>query len=48
MATNLKWILTHFEQMFGMRINYHKSELIPINLEDNEKQEMLDIYTWVS
>jgi hypothetical protein len=32
-ATNLKWILTCFEQISGMRINYHKSELITINVE---------------
>jgi hypothetical protein len=29
---NLKWILTCFELMSGMRINYHKSELIPVNV----------------
>jgi hypothetical protein len=33
-AINLKWILTYFELMSGMRVNYHKSELVPINLED--------------
>jgi hypothetical protein len=32
-ATNMKWILTCFEQISGMRINYHKSELIAINVE---------------
>jgi hypothetical protein len=35
-ATNMKWILTCFEQISGMRINYHKSELIPINVEVEE------------
>jgi hypothetical protein len=29
-AFNLKWILTCFEKISGMRINFHKSELIPI------------------
>ena len=24
---NMKWIFTCFEQMSGMRINYHKSEI---------------------
>jgi hypothetical protein len=24
-ATNFKWILTYFEQLSGMHINYHKS-----------------------
>ena len=31
-ALNLKWIRTCFEQIFGMRINYHKSALVPINM----------------
>jgi hypothetical protein len=30
-AKNLKWILSCFELMSLMRINYHKSELVPIN-----------------
>lgn len=34
MASNMRWILSHFEKMSGMRINYHKSELISMNLED--------------
>jgi retron-type reverse transcriptase len=32
-ARNLKWILTCFELMSGMRINFYKSELVPINIE---------------
>jgi len=35
-ARNLKWILTCFEHMSGMRVNYLKSELVPLNLEDHE------------
>jgi hypothetical protein len=35
-ARNLKWVLTYFEQVSGMRINYNKSELIPINMEPEE------------
>jgi hypothetical protein len=35
-AVDFKWILTCFEQLSGMRINYHNSELIGINLEENE------------
>jgi hypothetical protein len=27
-ARNLKWILTCFEMMSGMRVNYHKNELV--------------------
>jgi hypothetical protein len=36
-AKNLKWILTCFELMSGMRINYHKSEIVltyPNDVED--------------
>lgn len=32
-AENLKWILTYFELLSGMRVNYQKSEMIPINIE---------------
>jgi hypothetical protein len=35
-AMNLKWLLTCFEQMSGMRINFHKCDLVPINLEQEE------------
>jgi hypothetical protein len=34
----MKWILTCFEQMSGMRINYHKSEIIPMNVSEQEKR----------
>jgi hypothetical protein len=27
-----------FEQISGMKINYHKSDLVPINLEEEETQ----------
>jgi hypothetical protein len=33
-ARNLKWLLSCFELMSSMRINYHKSELIPVNIEN--------------
>lgn len=33
---NLKGSLALFEQISGMRINFHKSEFIPINLDQNE------------
>jgi hypothetical protein len=28
-----------FEKLSGMKINYHKSDLTPINLEEEEIQE---------
>jgi hypothetical protein len=44
-ARNLKWILTCFEMMSGMRINYNKSELVPINPVGNEEsQRFADIF----
>jgi hypothetical protein len=43
-ALNLKWILTCFEQISGMRINFHKSELIPINIESEELLPFIEIF----
>jgi hypothetical protein len=37
-AINLKWLLSYFEQMSGMRINFHKCDLIAINVEDQDAQ----------
>jgi hypothetical protein len=37
-ARNLKWILSCFELMSGMGINYHKNELVPINIENEEEE----------
>jgi hypothetical protein len=37
-VVNLKWILSCFEQMSGMRINFHKCDLIAINVEEEEAQ----------
>jgi hypothetical protein len=34
---NLKRILTCYELMSGLRINYHKSELVQINEEDTSE-----------
>lgn len=46
-AINLKWILTCFEMVSGMTINYHKSELVPINLDESESKIFLDIFECV-
>lgn len=46
-AINLKWVLTYFELVSGMSINYHKSELVPINLEETEIHTFLDIFQCV-
>ena len=47
-ATNLKYILTCFEQISGMRINYHKSSLIPINISSEDLQPFIDIFQCVA
>jgi hypothetical protein len=40
---NLKGVLALFEQISGMRINFHESELIPINLEQSGKLKREDL-----
>ena len=42
-AFNMKWILTCFEQISGMRLNYHKSEFIPINLGPEECTQFVEV-----
>jgi hypothetical protein len=42
-ARNLKWVLTCFEQVSGMKINYEKSELVPINLDQDETELIKEI-----
>ena len=37
-AMNLKWLLSCFEQLSGMRINFHKCDLVPINVDPEEAQ----------
>jgi hypothetical protein len=37
-AINLKWMLSYFGQMSGMRINFHKCDLISIKVEEQEAQ----------
>ena len=36
---NLKWLLSCFEQVSGLRINFHKCELVPINVSQDEAQD---------
>jgi hypothetical protein len=44
LATNLKNTLTCFEQVLGMRINFGKSELIPINMDLDEAKGFVDMF----
>lgn len=43
-AKNMKWVLTCFELMSGMRINFHKSEMIPLNLDKPQTNDMTTIF----
>jgi hypothetical protein len=43
LASNLKVVLTCFEQVSGMRINYEKSELIPLCVRDEEVNSYINI-----
>jgi hypothetical protein len=36
-ACHLKWLLVCFKKLSGMKINYHKSDLTPINLHEEER-----------
>lgn len=44
MAQNLKWALTLFEHISRIKINYHKSDLIPMNLEEEEINSLAQIF----
>jgi hypothetical protein len=44
-AKNLRKTLVCFEQVSGMRINYSKSELIPINMDQAEAQPFVDVFS---
>lgn len=43
-ALNFKWISTLFDFLSVMRINYHKSELIPIGMDEADSKPFLDIF----
>jgi hypothetical protein len=47
-AINLKWTLTCFEQVLGMKINYYKSELMAINMDPPEVVPFLNIFQCVA
>jgi hypothetical protein len=35
-ASHVKWLMIYYEQISGMKINYNKSNLIPVNLDEDE------------
>jgi hypothetical protein len=42
---NLKGTLSIFEQLSGMGINFHKSELIPINIDHNQTHDIAHLFS---
>lgn len=43
-ASNLKWFLVCFEQMSGMKINYDKSDLLTIGMEEERVNELAKVF----
>jgi hypothetical protein len=43
-AANLKWLLVCFEQLSGMKINYDKSDLLTIGMDDDRANEFARIF----
>jgi hypothetical protein len=43
-ACHLKWLLVCFEKLSGTKINYHKNDLTPTNLHEEESQSYLRIF----
>jgi hypothetical protein len=41
---HLKWLMLCYENLLGMRINYHKSNMTPIGLEEEEAQQYAKIF----
>jgi hypothetical protein len=43
-AQNLKWILALFEKISGTRINFNKSDLIPINVSVDDSHVPAQVF----
>jgi hypothetical protein len=43
-ACHLKWLMVCFEQISGIKINYRKSDITPINLDEEEANQMAHIF----
>jgi hypothetical protein len=43
-ASILKWIMVCFEQLSGMKISYNKSDLVPMNLDEDETMGYAKIF----
>jgi hypothetical protein len=42
--SNLKYVIMWFEQISGMRVNFHKSEIITLNLEVEDTKEIANMF----
>ena len=45
-ARNLKWFLSCFENMSGMRINFHKSDLMTVNIDPGHANSFAQIFCY--
>jgi hypothetical protein len=43
-AANLKWLLVYFEQLSGMKINYNKSDLLVVGVDEDRANEFARIF----
>ena len=43
-ANNLKWLLICYEKMTGMKINYDKSDLLTIGVEEKRVNELAKVF----
>jgi hypothetical protein len=43
-ALNLKWVLSIFEQMSDMRINFDKCDLVPINVPEEQTKVLSQVF----
>jgi hypothetical protein len=43
-ANHIKWIMVCFEQISGMKINYNKNDLVPVNLDAEETRQYCKIF----
>ena len=40
----MRWLLVSFEQIPGMKINYDKSDLLTVDLEEDQANEFARIF----
>ena len=43
-ARHFKFLLACFEHLFGMKINYHKSDLLTLNMPEEEKNNLARLF----